>query len=173
MSCFEEWQGEHSDRNAWAIAYRDLEHLDSAGVHGHLSLLKHHTLPNHFTRHAYLISKTIQQWAEVSANSNNIRPVLENFGGWALCVDEHTYDMDWPACQLPKDQAQSLSLDAESVVTRGRPRMEKAWVAFKAMGFEKGVESWEQIAQRIERDTGEKPSHKSLRNWRNEYLGRK
>ncbi|CUK17338.1 hypothetical protein RUE5091_04105 [Ruegeria denitrificans] len=94
-----------------------------------------------------------------------VLPIAErvrSFEGWSLCVVED---------DIPKTAQDCLSLvefNREKRLTskRGRPSLEKARAAFAAMGNNKGSLSWTQVQNRLENQTGQRPSPKTLRDWR-------
>ncbi len=99
-----------------------------------------------------------------------------NFEGWALCISEEDYAsipdfiverLQLPASVLTEDMAE-LGVKGRQKNKGGRPPLNKAKAAFSDMAFEKGTLSWEQLARRLERMTGEKPSPRTLRTWAEE-----
>ncbi len=98
------------------------------------------------------------------------------FEGWALCISEDDYAsipdfivdrLQLPASVLTEDM-EELGVQGRQKNKGGRPPLNKAKAAFADMGYEKGDLSWEQLARRLERLTGEKPSPRTLRTWAEE-----
>ena len=119
----------------------------------------------------YLIS--LEQWDRFSRNfllendlidenfvlttAERVRP----FQGWSLCLERKRAPRNAQECL----ELASIHIDRATAKKLGRPRMEKAFTAFAAMGFEKGNLSWVQLQDRIEKQTGERPSPKTFRDW--------
>ena len=165
---FAPWPYEVSERESWAETYPNLTEQEYEIKLKLGFLTHHHALPKHFIRPTYLIAKTIPPWASEDIDNSEIGPILENYGGWSICVDEATYNGEWQ--EYLSGQKQIFSNDAvlQKAAKLGRPRLELAYAAFSSMNFDKGKLSWAQLRSKIKRETGEEPCDKTLRNWRDE-----
>jgi len=83
------------------------------------------------------------------------------FQGWSLCVERTEVPRNAQECV----ELVSIHRERVRIKNLGRPRMEKAFSAFAALGFEKGNLSWAQLQDKIEKQTGERPSPKTFRDW--------
>lgn len=164
--CYEPTQGEK-----WSETYQTVTSFDGEEWRAARVKLFHHTLPIHFTRESYLVSDEMAPWSTKLRMAPTVAPILENFNGWALCLDEGTYQDRWQEYLFGRVALYPTQEQMEHIggQVAGRPRMEEPRAVFEAMGGEKGALSWDQVASRIEAHTGFKPSHKSLRNWRDEF----
>lgn len=105
----------------------------------------------------------------------HLSQILSKFEGWAVCVTKEEADtmQAFIVRYLRLPATVWIEVDGESGSTQGvkrigRPPLAKARAEFEKMGFEKGNMSWEQISRYLERETGEKPSPKTLRTWASE-----
>ena len=169
---FQRWPHEFSDNNAWAEKYKPGREIYMSPGYSPYNLLKHHTLPFHFERHSYVISAKVPEFAVSSSLSADVKPILDHFTGWAICLDDATYQGEWMEYLHRRKELFPDDEEEASVSTQGRPRMKEAYAAFEAMGFDKRELSWEQVGRKIEQVCGDKPSPKTLRNWREEHLDR-
>lgn len=169
-SNFSSWQYDVSEQDSWTKTYPILSDEDYNSENFDGFPIRHHTLPNHFIRPSYLIANQVPPWAGDQAKNAEIQPILEHYAGWSICIDEVTYQGKWQ--EYLSGQKPSLANDAaiEKTARPGRPRLEKAYSVFASMGFDKGELSWAQLRAKIRRDTGEEPSDKALRNWRDQNL---
>ncbi|MFK8035418.1 MAG: hypothetical protein AB8B94_14855 [Hyphomicrobiales bacterium] len=169
-SLFQDWTFEMQANDAWANVYEEKKKFNRTITSSPFQDLKHHTLPYHFRRHAYTISPEIPTFALDSARSSDVSPILENFAGWAVCLHKETYHGAWGEYLHGKKELFPDDEDASIASQIGRPRLTAERAAFAAMDFDKGDLSWEQVARKIEKTTGHKPTAKTLRNWREEHL---
>lgn len=127
--------------------------------------------PEVFTISLAFWENTLSELLEANINDdwdlyNTRAEQVERFEGWALCVKDEdeasipTYILD--RFELPESLLAESNLSSKG----GRPPLSKAKAKFEELGYEKGSKSWEQIARMLERQTGEKPSPKTLRDWR-------
>lgn len=170
---FKSWDHEVKDGESWAKTYKEFSHLLADRHHEPFYGLFHHTLPCHFLRHSYVIAADVPAWAVESSLSIEVAPILENYAGWAICLDDATYNGEWQEYLTGRKQFYQKHEDSVTIAARGRPKMINAQAAFEAMDFAKGDLSWEQVSRKIERETGEKPSPKALRNWRDAHEAKK
>lgn len=167
---FAAWDHEVSEQDSWVSSYpifteEEFEINLSDGF-----LIQHHTLPSYFIRPSYLIASQIAPWASDHAGDTEIQPILEHYAGWSICIDEATYQGKWQECLSGRMPNFADEATIERTAKPGRPRLEVAYAAFASMGFDKGKLSWAQVRAKIRRETGEEPSDKTLRNWRDENL---
>lgn len=166
---FKSWEHGRADGNSWVKEYKEFAVVIEEDDHGPYFGLFHHTLPCHFLRHSYVIATEVPAWADETSQCPDVAPLLKNYAGWSICLDEATYAGEWQEYLSGRKQFYQKDKEGSTVAVRGRPKMIAAQAAFKAMDFEKGDLSWEQVARKIERETGVKPSPKALRNWRDAH----
>lgn len=171
-SGFTSWEHEAHDHDAWAIAYKSERAFPKGVVLAPYADLQHHTFPFHFERHSYLITGHVPKFAFASSLSPNVRPILENFAGWSLCLDDQTYHSEWMDYLFTRKQLYPKGGVDASLSSGGRPRLTEAYAAFEAMGFDKGDLSWREVGDRIEGITGHNPSARALRNWRDDFFAK-
>lgn len=163
---FKAWNYEAHENGELARHYVKSAELDDDAKRDQMLKLHHHSLLHHILRNSYVIADTIPDWALKTSVAVNVAPLLNHFAGWAICVDEATYLGEWQEYLSGRKQVYSAMQIQKSNKGAGRPRLDAARAAFAAMDFEKGALSWEALARKIERETGDKPSPKSLRTWR-------
>lgn len=167
---FKSWCYEPTQGDKWSETYQAVTSFEGEWQDARVKLI-HHTLPIHFTRESYLVSDEMAPWSTKLRMAPAVAPILENFSGWALCLDEGTYQDPWQEYLYGRVALYPTQEQMEHIGGQlaGRPRMEEARAVFEAMGGDKGALTWSEVASRIESQTGVKPSHKSLRNWRDEF----
>lgn len=167
---FGPWDHEVAEQGSWVNNYPTFteEEFEINLTDGFL--IQHHTLPKYFIRPSYLIASHIAPWASDHANDAEIQPIIEHYAGWSICIDEATYQGEWQDYLSGRKQIFTTAEMIETTAKRGRPRLDSAYAAFSAMGFDKGKLSWAQLRTKIRRETGEAPSDKTLRNWRDQKL---
>jgi hypothetical protein len=96
---------------------------------------------------------------------------IAKFEGWSICISDDDYlkikdfiveDLDLNRNVLSDLLGTEVSTNHRST---GRPPLKKARDEFALLGYDKGKRSWEQMAQYLEKRTGEKPAPKTLRTW--------
>ena len=105
-----------------------------------------------------LRENSISLWCDISRSAR----VMTQFENWALCLNEGQVQ------QIPDYIVDYLNLPEGFLGNQnkgGRPPLSKARAEFAKLGYTKGDRSWEQMALYLERKTGEKPSHKTMRDW--------
>lgn len=167
-SQFAPWQHELEELGSWVKTYPvfTVDELEINLADGFM--IQHHTLPRYFIRPSYLIASDVVPWASDHANDPEIQPILQNYSGWSICINEATYQGEWQEYLNGRKPVLAGNTTNEKTARPGRPRLESAYAAFSTMGFDKGNLSWAQTRAKIRRDTGEDPSDKTLRNWRDE-----
>ena len=165
---YSSWKYEVAERDSWSKNYPILtkEEFEANLVDGFL--IQFHTLPRFFIRSAYMIANHLPPWAIDYANNLEIFPIIEHYAGWSICIDEATFQGEWKEYLSGRKPIILDNAATERVAKAGRPRLEKAYSAFASMGFDKGELSWAQLRAKILRVTGEEPSDKALRNWRDQ-----
>ncbi len=169
-SRFAAWDHEVAKQGSWSNSYPLFTEAEFEIRLTDGFLIQHHTLPRYFIRPSYLIASHIAPWASDHANNAEIQPILEHYAGWSICIDEATYRGEWQEYLCGRAAIFADNATIERSASPGRPRLESAYAAFASMRFDKGKLSWAQVRAKIRRETGEEPSDKALRNWRNENL---
>jgi len=167
-SVFESWDGEASDNVRLAETYPLVADVDERKKKKLGWNVRHHSLLHHIRRQSFTITGSVPMWATDTAGASQVAPILAHYSGWAVCLDQDTCDNRWQDYHAGKIELYPTDVSDATVSQTGRPRLSAAFDAFAAMNFEKGELSWEQVGRKIERESGHKPSAKSLRNWRNE-----
>jgi hypothetical protein len=171
-SWFTSWPHEMEENNAWADTYELDRKFTLSLARSPYNDLRHHTFPLHFERHSYLISSTVPDFALASSLSQDVGPILVHFAGWSICLDDATYKGEWSEYLHGKKKLFPDKDGDDNAASIGRPRLQRAHAAFEAMSFDKGELSWAQLIAKIDKMTGERPSAKALRNWRDLHLKR-
>ncbi|PLS23624.1 hypothetical protein C0U40_05850 [Amylibacter cionae] len=169
QSRFKVWEGDARDNEALSRFYPRYNELEDYAKRDPMLGLYHHTLFHHVIRNTYIVADTIPSWAKKTSMAVEVAPILKSYSGWSICLDEQTYQNEWQEYLLGRKQVYSALEVERKPKGVGRPKMEAARSAFEAMGFERGKLTWEQLARKLERETGEKPSHKAMRNWQEEH----
>lgn len=165
---FSSWKHSVEERDSWINAYPQLSDAEYDEYDFDANRIWHHTLPCHFLRDSFLIADTVPLWVSERAGDTVIKPILDHYEGWSICISEETYSVKWQDYLTGKKAIFANSVVTEEKVKRGRPKLENARSAFAAMAFDKGHLSWAQVRAKILRETGERPSDKALRNWRDQ-----
>lgn len=163
---FKAWYAEASEHSKLSEAYPLANDVDERSKRNLGWGTPHHSLLHHIQRETFTILEESPLWAGKTASSAQVKPLLRNYGGWAICLDDVTYANAWPDYLAGKVSFYPSDNIDGSASQIGRPRMAAAHAAFEAMDFDKGDLTWLQLVERIERETGERPSPKAFRNWR-------
>ncbi|MDU9002400.1 hypothetical protein [Sedimentitalea todarodis] len=164
-----DWRYSPSDEKRWSKEYSEISERKIAFQKQPDLGLKHHDLPNHFVRPVYTIATEVPPWAIVSSRKSTVAPILAHFSGWSMCIDAASYESVWQDYLKGRKQVFDHDTTISRLNSTGRPGLKAARTAFRAMNCDKGALSWEQVARKIQHETGKKPSHKTLRNWRDQY----
>lgn len=165
---FKEWHAEASEHSKLSESYPLATDVDELTKRNLGWGTPHHSLLHHIQRETFTIFEATPLWAGKTASSAHVKPLLNNYAGWAICLDEVTYADTWPDYLAGRVSFYPSDDTDGSASQLGRPRMAAAHAAFAAIDFDKGDLTWLQLADRIERETGERPSPKAFRNWRDE-----
>lgn len=163
---FKAWHAEASEHSKFSEAYPLVADVDERTKRSLSWETPHHSLLNYIQRETFTIVETTPLWAGDTATSAQVKPLLRNYGGWTICLDDATYADAWPdylAGKVSFYPADELDGTTSQI---GRPRMAAAHAEFAAMDFDKGGLSWSELADRIEQKCGERPCPKTFRNWR-------
>ena len=96
-----------------------------------------------------------------------IAEMVRPFVGWSVCFHRSALPGNIGECL----ELSRLGVQLEPTEARpGRKRMKEARRVWMQMGFDRGALSWSQLQDRIERQTGERPSPRALRDWAEEGL---
>ncbi len=116
--------------------------------------------------------ETHEDWVHLQHEAE----IISKFEGWAFCISEED-EAKIPEfiairLKLPKEIFSSaMAGDMEQGNQKvGRPSLDKARAEFARMKYDKGNRSWTQLANHLERTTGERPSPKTMRDWISQYL---
>jgi len=163
-SFFEPWQSDKHNNKAHAQRYpRPKKGMDvfSPWPYGGCQF---HSLPIFYERESFRVVQRPPPWTAETSDPFFEKDLIENFGGWAFCLSKEAYDQSWS--EHCSHSIKEYTDEVEPLVRVGRPGLEKAREEWEAMNCAKGDRSWERISRIIEAKTGQKPSHKSLRDWR-------
>lgn len=105
----------------------------------------------------FLTSNSLDDLSHLEAIAEGIRP----FEGWSLCLEEESVPSTIEDCL----EIAKVSNERKTNASRGRPPLELARKAWESMGFEKGELTWRQVQDLIERQSGQRPKPKTLRDW--------
>ena len=166
---FEFWDVLDGSQDIWAQKYGDVNERAAKWDPDEDYGLKFHTLLKYLQRSAFVVASVLRPWA-CDGGDNAVKPLLGDFAGWSICLDEATVEGQWQDFLNGKRNGEIEFATSASSGARGRPRLERAHAAFMEMGAVKGVSSWPQIARKLKEETGEEPNVRTLRRWREEYL---
>lgn len=165
---YKDWDMLDEAPDVWSKQYGDFEERKRLHTIENSFGLVFNSIPNFVLRPSFVIAETAPPWAD-DAKCNTIRPILESFGGWAVCITSDEYETVWQKYLAGERGNLDHMTVSEDKKKTGRPGLDAAKAAFEAIGCEKGNASWEQIARRLESATGQKPTAKTLRRWREAY----
>ena len=166
---YQSWEEEIIRPTWWRERYPLIDALSKANFEEQLPIM-FHCLPFCFERWGYTVVRKLPPWAGIYGAANKIEKIVENFGGWAICLSDPAVK-EWQ----PFLDGKPAYPDAQSAVSlgdkSGRPsKLGAAYSFFERMGFDKGTLSWAQLRAKISRETGDSPSDKTLRNWRDAHM---
>lgn len=160
---FMPWDEDSQDEGKWSASYPPLRDADFEGWKKIVDHLPFHCLPLCFERPRYTLTKTLPPWSQGIRNKGDLMLLVENFGGWAICMTETSVE-SWQ----PYLKGKGVYLDQLQIKRRnsspGRPGRQSAAVRDFRITFPKGRDiPWKTVPDRIEAVTGNLYSESTLR----------
>jgi len=160
---FEPWHGESNEPALWSEAFPQLDAGVSTLPTELEESLRFSCLATSIDRDHYLIPRQMPVWSRLITDTQTTKTIIENFGGWAICLPESSLDA-WSE-YLEAAQAVSEN-DVCSIVQSktGRPRVQgKIRDAYLELGLDRRQLGFKETHRLVEQKLGITVSESSLR----------
>lgn len=157
------WHGHPSEDALWSEAFPAAPSENLKRWKKTAERLRFHCLPLCYERPRYTVVKELPPWSQNIKTKGEISLLVENFGGWSICMSDADAE-DWQPYldgqPVYADQMQSVRREQLS----GRPRLQEAALKDFDLTFPNGANlPWKAIPHEIESKTGNRYSESTIR----------
>lgn len=160
---FQPWNGDAQDETPWTEAYPILPEGDDKAWLDAAKRLRFHCLPLCLERPVYTVMTELPPWSRDMRYLGDLPRLIENFGGWSVCMSEEAVDA-WQ----PYLNGQGVHPDEQwfrrPTRKNGRPNKQELALRDFDRTFPEGLDQpWKNVPSAIKATTGNDYGESTIR----------